>query len=97
LDQSLDLFMNGGPLEKMQWAMSKDSSGGSFGRFTDSLATYRVTGTLEEPQIGVAVAGNTAGDVEQKATRAGAGISQRVMKLGGEFGKIGERFKKREN
>ena len=55
-DQELDLIVNGGPLEKMQHLLGKHV-GGVFGKLTDALAGYRVTGTVAQPQVGVQLAG----------------------------------------
>ncbi|HRK31078.1 MAG TPA: hypothetical protein PLD59_08365 [Tepidisphaeraceae bacterium] len=55
LDQTLDLRLNGGPVEKMQSLLGQ-RVGGMIGRLTDSLASYRVTGTLQQPNVSLNVA-----------------------------------------
>ena len=45
---ALDLTVNAGPLERIQGALGK--IGDVFGKITDRLVSYKVTGTLDEPQ-----------------------------------------------
>jgi uncharacterized protein involved in outer membrane biogenesis len=58
-DTSLDLKLNGGPIEKVQAALGK--AGKILGKVTDSLMSYKVTGTLAEPKVGVSVLGAREG------------------------------------
>ncbi len=50
-DQTLDLKVNAGPLEKLQSMLGK--VGDLIGKVTDQLATYRVRGTLSDPTVTV--------------------------------------------
>ncbi len=50
-DQTLDLKVNAGPLEKLQNMLGK--VGDLLGKVTDQLATYRVRGTLSDPEVSV--------------------------------------------
>ncbi|MEZ6244168.1 MAG: AsmA-like C-terminal region-containing protein [Phycisphaerales bacterium] len=50
-DQTLDLKVNAGPLEKLQSLLGK--VGDLLGKVTDQLVTYRVKGTLSEPDVSV--------------------------------------------
>jgi uncharacterized protein involved in outer membrane biogenesis len=50
-DQSLDLSVNAGPLEKVQGMLGK--VGDLLGAVTDKLVTYKVEGTFEEPKVKV--------------------------------------------
>jgi hypothetical protein len=50
-DGRLDLGVNAGPLERIQGALGK--IGDVFGKITDRLVTYRVTGTIDEPKYNV--------------------------------------------
>ncbi|MEL6740472.1 MAG: AsmA family protein [Planctomycetota bacterium] len=50
-DSSLDLSANAGPLEKLQSMLG--GVGNLIGKVTDSLVTYRITGTFAEPRVGV--------------------------------------------
>jgi hypothetical protein len=52
LNQRLDLTLNGGPLEKVESLFGEDA-GRALGRVTDSLASYNVRGTIDDPQIGM--------------------------------------------
>jgi hypothetical protein len=47
-DGRLDLNINAGPLERIQGALGR--VGDVFGKITDRLVTYRVTGTIDEPK-----------------------------------------------
>ncbi|MFI4896309.1 MAG: AsmA-like C-terminal region-containing protein, partial [Phycisphaerales bacterium JB059] len=58
-DQSLDLRVNAGPLEKLQGMLGQ--AGKLIGKLTDQLVTYRVTGTLGEPRVSVAPLGVEVG------------------------------------
>ena len=53
-DDELDLRFNAGPLEKLQGNIGK--LGKIVGVVTDSLTKYTVTGTLQDPKIGVKLA-----------------------------------------
>ena len=50
-DQSLDLRLNAGPLEKLQDELGL--IGNIFGAITDSFVKYRVTGTTSDPDVSV--------------------------------------------
>ncbi len=50
-DGTLDLIMNAGPLERIQGALG--AIGDVFGKITDRLVSYRITGTLDKPQYEV--------------------------------------------
>ena len=50
-DSSLDLSVNGGPLEAVQNRLGP--IGGVLGKITDQFVTYRVRGTTEEPKVNV--------------------------------------------
>jgi hypothetical protein len=69
LDRRVDLMMNAGPLEKMQAMMG--GVGKAFGKLTDSVAAYRVTGGIEDPQIDVEVAGGATMKRMSKSMRDG--------------------------
>lgn len=53
LDQSLNLRFNAGPIEKLQSKLGV--VGDLFGKITDNLGSYRVTGTMDDPQVSVAL------------------------------------------
>ncbi len=50
-DQSLNLDINAGPLKKLNQSLG--ILGRAIGQVTDGLSRYRVTGTIQEPQIAV--------------------------------------------
>lgn len=50
-DGRLDLSVNAGPLEKLQGQLG--GVGRIFGRITDALVTYRITGTTGDPKVRV--------------------------------------------
>lgn len=52
-DQRLDLRFNGGPLEKVQDKLG--DIGRLLAKVTDALLKYTVRGTVEEPEVGVAL------------------------------------------
>lgn len=54
-DRQLDLWFNGGPLEKFQQKLG--AIGAISGMVTDKLARYKVTGVYPEPKVSVALAG----------------------------------------
>ena len=83
-DQELDLIVNGGPLEKMQHLMGKHV-GGVFGRLTDALAGYHVTGTVKEPEVGVQLAGG-------RVNRAGTAMRRGMGRAANGIGSIKERI-----
>jgi hypothetical protein len=84
LDQSLDLIVNAGPLEKMQNLMGS-RIGGIFGKLTDALAGYHVTGTVKDPDIGVQLAGG-------RVNRAGRAVKGGIGRVRSGIGSIGERI-----
>jgi hypothetical protein len=83
IDQQLDLIVNAGPLEKMQHLLGKHV-GGAFGKLTDSLAGYHVTGTVTEPEVGVQLAGG-------RVNRAGRAVSGGIGRVRNGIGSFGER------
>jgi hypothetical protein len=78
LDRRLNLTMNAGPLEKMQVMMG--GVGRAFGKLTDQVAAYRVTGAIGEPQVDVEVAGG------QTVKRMGRGVRDGFEGLAGAGG-----------
>jgi len=54
-DGSLDLAINGGPMEKLQSMLG--GLGDALGAVTDRLVKYRIRGTIEEPEVSVAPLG----------------------------------------
>lgn len=54
-DQTLDLSVNAGPMEKLQSLLGK--VGDVLGNVTDRLVTYRVRGTIQDPTVSVAPLG----------------------------------------
>jgi hypothetical protein len=89
LDKSLDLLLNGGPLEKVQSMLG--SVGAMLGKVTDSLTHYRVTGTVGHPVISIEVgqkAVDTAKNVGEKTVEGvGKGIESIGKGIEGLFGK----------
>jgi hypothetical protein len=61
-DKKLDLIVNAGPLEKMQWLLG-GKVGGVFAKVTDAIAGYHVTGTIGQPDVGVQLAGGRVNDM----------------------------------
>ena len=84
MDQSLDLIVNAGPLEKMQHLMGM-RLGGMFGKLTDALAGYHVTGTVTDPDIGVQLAGG-------RVNRAGSAVKGGIGRVRSGISSIGERI-----
>ncbi|MAJ47817.1 MAG: hypothetical protein CBC35_11215 [Planctomycetes bacterium TMED75] len=68
-DESLNLILNGGPLERLQESLGM--VGRAFGRVTDRIVRYQVTGSTEDPIIRVRPFGFFTGDpmAEAKAQR----------------------------
>lgn len=58
-DQSMDVQVNAGPMEKVQDTLG--AVGDVFGALTDSLMAYRVSGTAAEPAIRVVAFGGLRG------------------------------------
>lgn len=58
-DQTMDVQVNAGPLEKVQDTLG--ALGDVFGTITDSLIAYRVSGTAAEPSIQVVAFGGLRG------------------------------------
>jgi len=50
-DGTLDLKVNAGPLEKIQGALGR--VGDIFGKITDKIMSYRITGSVEQPKYAV--------------------------------------------
>lgn len=67
-DGSLDLRVNGGPLEKVQSLLG--GIGDVLGAVTDNIMTYRVRGTFAEPTVTVHPLGLGAGRRQPSRTRA---------------------------
>lgn len=55
MDGTLDLSINGGPIKKLQQQLGP--LGELIGAVTDRISTYRVTGTVDEPKVGVRLGG----------------------------------------
>jgi hypothetical protein len=55
LDQTVDIRLNGGPVERVQGMLGK-TVGGALAKITDSLAGYHVTGTIKDPKVSLEVA-----------------------------------------
>ena len=68
-DESLNLILNGGPLERLQESLGM--LGHALGRVTDRIVRYQVTGSTENPIIHVRPFGFFTGDpmAEAKAQR----------------------------
>jgi hypothetical protein len=100
LDQKLDLYLNGGPLEKMQTVLVQPIAEG-FQKVTDSISTYRITGTMNEPLVSVDVAGTPVAEVKEKvgtglktgAKATGTALEKTGEAVGGFFKKIGRKDK----
>jgi hypothetical protein len=84
IEQDLNLIVNAGPLEKMQNLMGKQI-GGVFGKLTDALAGYHVTGTVKDPEIGVELAGG-------RVNRASRAVKGGIGRVRNGIGSIGERI-----
>jgi hypothetical protein len=83
-DQELDLIVNAGPLEKMQHVLGRHV-GGMFGKLTDALAGYHVTGTVKDPEVGVQLAGG-------RVNRAGRAMKGGIGRVRSGIGSLGERI-----
>ncbi|MEE2680937.1 MAG: hypothetical protein VX641_01040, partial [Planctomycetota bacterium] len=68
-DDSLNLILNGGPLERLQESLGQ--LGRAFGQLTDRLVRYHVTGTTQSPSVHIRPFGLFTGDpmAEAKADR----------------------------
>ena len=68
-DDSLNLILNGGPLERLQESLGM--VGRAFGHVTDRIVRYHVTGTTEHPVVRIRPFGLFTGDpmAEAKADR----------------------------
>lgn len=55
-DQQLDLRLNAGPMERMQNSLG--AVGRLWGSVSDSMAGYRVTGQLNDPQVSMEIGGH---------------------------------------
>ena len=62
-DERLDLKLNGGPIEKVQSKLGV--AGRIMGAVTDRLITLKITGTFDEPNVGVQVLGVGGGSVDE--------------------------------
>jgi hypothetical protein len=77
LDQSIDVMLNAGPIEKVQDVLGS-TVGGAIAKVTDKLVAYRVTGKLGQPQVEVEVAGGAVDKVGSTIDRIGEGIGDFV-------------------
>jgi hypothetical protein len=82
-DRQLDLMLNAGPLEKMQSMMGP--VGNVFGKLTDAVAAYHVTGAMGNPQVEVQLAGGAV-------SKVGRGVSDGVKGVVGGIEKLGDRI-----
>lgn len=85
VDQELNLRLNGGPLEKLQSLMGR--FGKFLGKVTDAVSSYRIVGTLYDPQVRVVVAG---GDVKKGASAVGTGVVKGAKVTGRGIDKAGK-------
>ncbi|MEO6436954.1 MAG: hypothetical protein ABIP55_14505 [Tepidisphaeraceae bacterium] len=76
--QAINLIVNAGPLEKMQ-SLIGGRVGRIFGRMTDALANYRVTGTVQQPRVHVQLAG---GSVNRAGTAVKSGMGRAIDAVG---------------
>ena len=76
-------MLNAGPLEKMQAMMGK--VGDVFGKLTDAVAAYHVTGPISKPQVEVEFAGGAV-------SKVGRGVGNGVNNIVGGIEKIGDRI-----
>lgn len=81
LNQTLNFTLNGGPLEKMESLMGQ-KVGGAIGQVTDALASYHVTGTVDQPQIAMRAGSHALGHTVRDA---GDDIQQGVHDIGRTF------------
>ena len=81
-DKALNLTLNAGPLEKMQALMGK--VGSAFGKLTDAVACYRVTGRIGAPAVEMEFAGGAV-------SRVGREVGNGVRNVFGGIEKIGDR------
>lgn len=85
LDQTLDLTLNAGPVEKLQAMLG--GIGSAIGKLTDAVGSYRVTGTLDEPKVALNVAGGGAvNKVRSGIGSIGRGIGDAVKGVVGSGG-----------
>ena len=80
LDHTLDLTLNGGPLEKVQSKLGE--FGKIIGAVTDSIASYRVTGTLENAGVSVEVGEKAVHAVENISGKVTEGVGKGIDKSG---------------
>jgi hypothetical protein len=83
-DQQLDLIVNAGPLEKMQHLLGRHV-GRAFGKLTDALAGYHVTGTVTDPDVNVQLAGG-------RVNRAGRAVTGGIGRMRNGITSLGERI-----
>jgi hypothetical protein len=86
LDHSIDLTLNGGPLEKVQSKLGE--FGKIIGAVTDSIACYRVTGTLENAGVSVEVGEKAVRTVEDIGSKVGEGVNKGLGTIGRGIEKI---------
>jgi hypothetical protein len=79
-NRQLDLIVNAGPLEKMQSLLGRHV-GGMFGKLTDAVAGYHVTGTVAKPEIELQLIGG-------RVNRVGRGIKDGVGQIMDEIGDL---------
>jgi hypothetical protein len=77
LDQSLDLTVYAGPLEKMQDLLGS-TLGGAIATVTDKLVSYKITGKIGAPQVRVNLASGAVDTVGGTIGRIGEGIGELV-------------------
>ena len=77
LDQQLNLKLTGGPVEKVG-NLFGDTVGDAVAKVTGALAAYHVTGTLQQPQVTVEVAGGIGKSIE----RVGDTVEKGAKKVG---------------
>ncbi len=83
LNQRLDLTLNGGPLEKIESLFGQEADR-ALSRLTDSLASYNVRGTLDDPRIVMRAGGRKMGSGLQ---RTGEEIGKGATDLGRDVGR----------
>lgn len=80
LDHTIDLTLNGGPLEKMQSLLG--GVGELLGKFTDSLAHYRVSGTIENVSVSVEFGEKAVDTVKNVGEKTVEGVGKGIEKIG---------------
>ena len=78
LDQRLNLLVNGGTIAKLT-SLLGTTLGGIINDVKPDLVTYKITGTIDEPKIGIILGGGVVQDV---VTDAGGAAASGVGKVG---------------